>query len=176
MYFEFRPSHTGLHRVCAADCGSVGSTVETRSGGTRHRPHPDELAPASRRSEREKLKDAVCSEGAAGEAGVHAASSLLTSMHLAEPADVAAGFCRFWKVTNLRCVDPHCPRRPSERSLSPCSLFFFSLPLTDCVNSPCDRKRLYAVSGQWLPTIARGTLLHVHNQCKPDFARAHQPF
>lgn len=75
-------------------------------------------------------------------------SPLCTWLSRPRTADVAVGFCRFWKVPNLRCVDPHCPHRPSERSLSLCSLFFFlSLPLTDCVNSPWQKKTSYCI---WL--------------------------
>lgn len=73
-------------------------------------------------------------------------------------ADVAVGYGRFLESSKLaRCVDPHCPHRPSERSLSLCSLFFFclstppppspSLSLTDCANSRYDRERLYTVFG-----------------------------
>lgn len=48
---SFLPVAPGLQRDCAADCEMGRSTAETGSGeGTRHRPHPEELAwPASKR-------------------------------------------------------------------------------------------------------------------------------
>lgn len=140
-----------------------------------------------RRAIREKLKDAVCSDFAPVEKGrrerrgVDAASPLLTSVHLAEPGRARRtwllAFVGFGKLQACDVWTPTVHAGPLKGAFHRVPFFFLppSPPLTDCVNSHCDRKRLYTVSGQWLPTIARGTLLHVHNQCKPDFARAHQP-